>query len=780
MLALGCSTLDAATTIDMSEGWRFHRGDVAGAGAPSFDDSSWETVDAPHPARIEALVTDLESKQQWEGIAWYRKQLKMPEEAAGQVVLLRFEGAMNRAELFVNGEKRAESIDGYTPFVADLSDLSDAGESISLALRLDNRHSEVTGPKPLPILDFHLYHGLYRTVSLIIKPPLHITDEILADEVASGGIFVTYPEVSRERAELAVQLHVANADGTAARFRSAAVLRDLEGNEVARAETDGRRLEAGAEGTFTERIEVRQPRLWSPRHPELYHLDVLLFDEAGAVIESRRERIGIRRFEPRPGGFVLNGEELILRGANHHQEYPYVGNAVPARAQYRDALKMKEAGFDFVRLGHYPHSPEFIDACDELGLIVMNPILGWQYNPETEAFRENRLQAARALVRRDRNRPSVMLWELSLNETGMSPAFVQQLHEAGHEEFPGDQMFTAGWVHGYDVKVSARQAGSTAEFAEADFPAFVSEYGDWEYYAGNAGLNQDQWGQLKEAERNSRQLRGHGEVRLLQQAMNVQEAHNENRGTRAFGDAYWVMYDYNRGYAADIEASGIMDIFRLPKFSYYFFQSQRDPHEAYASGAGGPMLQIASWWTADSPLDVRIFSNAEEVELFLNGRSLGRQGPDQNRISGNLAHPPFTFRVKAFEPGELQAVARIDGAVVAEHRVRTPGEPERLELALDLSGKPLANGGDLVFAYARVVDAEGTVVPDADLAVEFELEGDAEWIGQNPIPAEAGIATILLKTGKEGGALRIRARADELEGTLRVRATAEGDEKGEG
>ncbi len=765
---LSLAGAEGASVSDLSADWRFHRGDVAGAEAPGFDDAAWETVEAPHPVRIEALVTDMGENQQWEGVAWYRKTLTLPPEAAGKVVQLRFEGAMNRAELFVNGEKRAESIDGYTPFVADLSDLAGADGPITLALRLDNRHSEITGPKPLPILDFHLYHGLYRTAALIIRPPLHITDEIFADRVASGGVFVTFPEVSETAAVVETQVHVRNAAPQRREFRLVTTLRDLDGHSIARRESALQRLEPGQEGAFVLRLDVDEPRLWSPESPHLHYLDNALV-EGDRIIDERRDRIGIRRFEVRPGAFVLNGRELDLRGVNHHQEYPYVGNAVPARAQYRSVLKMKRAGFNVVRLGHYPHSPEFMEACDELGLIVINPILGWQYNPRTEAFKENRLQAARTLVRRDRNHASSLLWELSLNETAMSPEFVARLHRVGHEEYPGDQMVTVGWVDGYDVKVTARQTGSTAEFAEADFPAFVSEYGDWEYYAGNAGLNQDKWENLKDTERNSRQLRGDGEVRLLQQATNLQEAHNENRSTRAFGDAYWVMYDYNRGYAPDHEASGIMDIFRLPKFSYFFFQSQRGPDEKHADGSGGPVVHVASWWTEDSPLNVRVFSNCDEVELFLNGRSLGRQSPDTNRISQHLAHPPFTFAVNAFEAGELRAVAYRQGEVAATHAVQTPGAPERLELALDLSGKPLAAGGDLVFAYARVVDAAGVVVPDFTPSVRFEAEGPVELIGDNPIRAEAGIATILLKTQHEGGTTRLRARAGDLRGDLEVR-----------
>ena len=767
--ACPASATVAAPPPDLNSGWRFHLGDAPGAGAKDFADTAWETVSLPHPARLEALVTSPGAKQQWEGLCWYRKIITLPATAAGQAVLLRFEGAMNLAQVFVNGQLRASSLDGYTPFVVDLSDFAGAPAPITVAVRLDNRPSALTGPKPLAQLDFHLFHGLYRTVSLIIKPPLHITDEILENKVASGGVFVTYPQVSAAAATIAVQVHVRNRAPGAAGFTIATILRDLAGNEVARTETGGLALAGGEARAFATHFDVASPRLWSPQAPNLYFLDVALRAN-GKTVDSHRERIGIRRFELGAGGLSINGAKFFLRGVNRHQEYPYVGNAVPARAQYRDALKIKQAGFDYVRLSHYPQSPDFLEACDELGLVVMDCLLGWQFNPGTLAFQDNRVAAARALVRRDRNHPCVAFWELCLNETKMAPEFIARLHAVGHEEYPGDQMFTAGWLKGYDVKLTARQAGSTAEFAAANFPCVVSEYGDWEYHAGDAGLNQDEWKNLKGAERSSRQLRGDGEVRLLQQATNLEEAHTENRGTPALADGYWVMYDYNRGYAADLEASGVMDIFRLPKFAEAFFRSQRNAEENVASGLiGGPMVFVSTWWTPQSPTNVRVFSNCEEVELFLNSRSLGRQKPAQNRATANLPHPPFIFKVGRFEPGELRAVGYRHDAVVTQHRVRTPGTPTHLALSVDLSGRPLAPGGDLVFVHAQIADANGTVVPNATTTVSFTVAGDAQLIGDNPIAAEAGIATVLLKTGTKPGTLTLKATAGPLQGKLTVK-----------
>ena len=754
------TVLAHATQADFSEGWRFHLGDASGSQEKTYDDRGWDVVALPHTARLEALVTNKTDKRQWEGVCWYRKTFTLPAAAAGQVVWLRFEGAMNRAELFVNGEKVGENVDGYLPLVADISRWAGTPGPLTVAVRLDNHATAVTGPKPLDSLDFHLYHGLYRTASLVIKPPLHITDEILANQPASGGVFVTYPKVSDTAATVDVKVHARNAATSPAEFLVTTILRDRTGHELARAEGSKQQLASGASGQFGVQLEVNQPRLWSPQDPNLSDLEIALVDAHGVTIDTQLVRIGIRRVTLEPGGVVINGRKLFLNGTNRHQEHPYVGNAVPANAQYRDAVRIKSAGLDFVRLSHYPPSPEFLAACDEIGLVVMDSILGWQWDNGTPAFHANRIEATRQQIRRDRNHPSVILWEASLNETDMAKDFIRDLHTTVHAEYPGDQAYSIGWMHGYDVYVAARQHGSTAEFKATTFPSIVSEYGDWEYYAGNGGFNQENWGELKAAERNSRQVRGDGEVRQLQQALNFQQAHNENRGTRAMGDASWVMFDYNRGYADDLETSGMMDIFRLPKFTYYFYQSQRDPAE---TRFGGPMVYAATWWTEASPLSVRVFSNGEEVELSLNGRSLGRQRPDRNQFTTSLAHPPFTFVLPRFEPGELKAVAYIGGMVVAEHIVRTPGPAKKVDVVIDFSGRSVGGRGDLAFARARILDATGTVVPTASLPITFKLEGDATLIGDNPIAAEAGIATILVKTGDKDGVFTLKASTPSLD-----------------
>jgi len=782
---------------DFNPGWSFLRDDAEGAELAQFDDGAWTSAALPHTARIESLVTGPPGSDtyQWQGICWYRKRFQLGSDSVGRKVLLRFDGAMNVADVWLNGEHLGRHMGGWLPFGFDLSGRVVKGENV-LAVRLDNRDNPVTGPKPLPQLDFNPYHGIYRSVHLSIKDPLHITDPILADRPAGGGVFVTFPEVSPERATVRVKVHVRNDDVAARESRLRVRLLDAQDQLAGEALSDPIRLAPGEDVEVVQEMIVPAPRLWSPRRPNLYTLQTAVVED-GLVVDEEETRIGIRHIEISADGFRINGERMFLRGTNRHQEYPYVGYALSDAAQHRDARKIKESGFDYIRLSHYPHSPAFMDACDELGIVVMNCIPGWQYfNREDPEFTRIQYENCRRMLRRDRNHPCVILWEVSLNETAMPDDFIRRTHAMAHEEYPGDQCYTCGWTEGYDVFIQARQHGGCRDVK--DRPCLVSEYGDWEYYAQNAGLEQDDWADLAPDAANSRQLRWHGEAALLQQATNFQEAHNDNLQTIAVADGLWVMYDYNRGYAPDIESSGCMDLFRIPKFSRAFFRSQRPAEEDLRGVESGPIVFIASHWTPESSLGVRVFSNCDEVELRVNGTLVERRTPDADRISTHLQHPPFTFQLKRFEPGALEAIGYMGGNAAARHTVRTPGEVDRLELRLDESGRAFAaDGKDVAFLHAALRDDAGTLVPDAWENVFFGVTGDLELIGANPFSSEAGVASILVQAdvaraggtayalclARDGGRTRILSAAlpfGDAAGTVpepfEVRVTTDGSD----
>ncbi|MDY0973526.1 glycoside hydrolase family 2 TIM barrel-domain containing protein [Massilia sp. CFBP9012] len=761
LLALALAAPVQAADLNLNASWLFYR-DEAGqlASADQVPDGAWTEVNLPYAARIEPRVPTAP----WQGTAFYKKRLDVTLRP-GERAILRFEGVMNVADVWLNGRHLGQHLGGYLPFAFDVTDTLRPVGANELVVRANNEDNPITGPKPLKQLDYIQHGGIYRDVRLVIKPPVHVTDEMLSATPGGGGVFVTYPRADKGEAQVKVKAEVSN---TSKSTQTVTVRHTLawEGRQVAQAEQQ-LRLKAGERRHVTMPLTVRAPRLWSPQTPNLYRLETRI--SAAGREDLVATRIGVRRLAFEGGRLLLNGEPLRLRGVNRHQEYPYVGYALSPQADARDALLIKRYGFDFVRLSHYPQSPAFMAAADELGLMVLPAIPGWQFHNPDPAFARQALRTCADMIRRDRNHASVVAWECSLNETDMPDPLVQALHATVHQEYPGDQAWSAGWVpHTYDLYLQARQHRIGSKHALPAKPLIVSEYGDWEYYAMNAGLNQDAWADLKPVHRSSRQALGSGETRLLQQARNVAEAHDDNAATPAFADGYWVMFDYARGYAPDLEESGLLSIERLPKFAAEFFRSQRSATERSPRWGGGPMVFIASYWQANSNPRVRVFSNAQEVELRLNGKPVGRQKSTPSGTHPRLAHPPLEFDTGGFAPGELVALAYAGGRVVAEHRVRTPQQPTTLALELDDVNVPVVEG-DLVFLRARLRDANGTTVPATGTEVAFSGIEGAQIVGSHVVATEAGIASVLVRVTGPRAAVKARAQAGALGASELVR-----------
>jgi beta-galactosidase len=735
------------TSLDRD--WEFRCCETAEA------ETTWARVDLPHCP----FVADLDGRDHWFGFCEYRRQLQVPRSATHERHVLHIGAAMHTATVLLDGRELARHEGGYLPFEVDLTDALADGAGHTLVLRLDNRdNADVPPGKPYAELDFCWYGGLYRGVELRTLPALHLTEAVSAGEC---GIFLRTLAADAASATVAAKVHVRNAGTGVRRFRvQVELLRD--GRIVSSVLSGERELAPGAAVHIELELTLTKPALWSPAAPTLHEVVVSLVEEE-TMVDERRLRFGVRRFGfSRSGGFTVNGQRLRLRGTNRHQELPRVGYALPRAAQWRDARRIKEAGFDYVRLSHYPQSPDFMDACDALGIVVMNAIPGWQYCGG-EKFQDACVENARQLVRRDRNHACVALWELSLNETAMSEALMARLHAAGHEEYPGDQMFTCGWIDRFDVFIHSRQHGQIHSWRNGDKALVVAEYGDWEYYAANQGFDQATGAGVLPAEENSRQFRGGGERALRQQALNHIEALNDTLASPAVLDGQWTVFDYARGYHPVRAACGVMDVFRLPKFSYHFYRSQREPAAGGAGWTGGPVVFIASHWTPDSTLRVLIFSNCEEVELCLNGRSFGRRSPAASGAFDHLPHPPVVFVLPQFEAGTLEAVGWLGGREVARHRVVTPGQPARLALAVDTLGlAPVLGEGDVVVAHASILDAQGTLCVGAGSSVDFCVEGGAEIVGPAVVPAEAGVASIVIRVPAGGCGWRLAARAAGL------------------
>lgn len=720
--SLAMAAVADAATLDFSQSWEFSRD----------DQQHWNKVNLPHVARIEAAIPT----HAWQGTAYYKKAFDVRLKP-GERAILRFEAAMNVADVWLNGQHLGQHLGGYLPFAFDVTKFLSRGGKNELLVRINNEDNAITGPKPLKLLDYIQYGGLYRGAALIVKPAVHITDEMLSGTPAGGGVFVTYPQADKTAAQVQVKTEVCN---TAQEARTVTLRNELRrgGRSVAQAEEPSS-LAAGECRHITQNLHVDRPALWAPRSPDLYLLQTSVASKSQR--DSVQTRIGIRRLAMENGKLLLNGEALLLRGVNRHQEYPYVGYAMSDQAGYRDALLIKKAGFDYVRLSHYPQSPAFMAAADELGLMLLPGIPGWQfYNPDP-AFGAQVVKTCADMIRRDRNHPSVLAWECSLNETPMPESLADTLHRTVRQEYPGDQAYSAGWLPGvYDIYLQARQhkLGKNTPPPPANKPLIVSEYGDWEYFAMNAGFNQTAWADMLPKDRNSRPLLGDGETRLLQQARNIAEAHDDNFTTGAVADGYWVMFDYGRGCCEDLSSSGAYSIDRLPKFAAHFFRSQRSVEE------DGAMVFVASYWQPGSSPTVRVFSNADEVELSLNGRVVQRKKGGPSATHPHLAHAPIEFELPRFEPGELRAVAFVDGKPAATHIVRTPGEAVKLQLQLDDMGiAPVRD--DLVFVRARVLDAQGTVVPVSGRKVKFAAAAGYEIVGPDEVESAAGIASVLVR-----------------------------------
>ena len=746
--------VSAAQRDCFNDAWRFKRlvdkNETIAYALPDYDDSTWEVVRLPHTAKMEPLLVN----DQWQGLCWYRKSFDCPTLSADKKYYLHFEAAMNKAEVWINGRFATMYQGGYLPFVIDASSMLRKEKNI-VAVRLNNMDNPITGPKPLQILDYNMYGGIYRNVWMITKNKVHITDPLLSSKPADGGVFVSFPSVSEQKAEVRIQTTVANdyIDQMNVQVNHKV---SFKGKVISEYRIPAFVVQGKEERTLAATYAFDMPKLWSPDAPNLYVLETTVLCD-NRVVDSEKTTFGIREFTFKNNQLYINGKKTFLRGVNRHQEYPYVGYALSDNANYRDAVKIKQAGFDYVRLSHYPHSPAFMKACDELGLVVADAILGWQYYKEDIAFKNQQYESARRLIRRDRNHPCVMAWEVSLNETKMPIPFMQVLHDIVHEEYPYGKTYSCGWQSEvYDIYFQARQHRIMHK-KEMTFekPYMVSEYGDWEYYSNNAGLNQHNLDKDRRLEMSSRQLRSDGEVRLLQQAFNVQEAHNDNLSIPATADSYWVMFDYNRGYHNTIESSGIMDIFRLPKFSYDFYRSQRD-----AAGKEGVVLAIANYWSADSPTDVKVYSNCDKVALYLNNKKIATQTPDKSAISTHLKHGGFTFKVPSYKAGTLKAVGYLKGKKVKTVEVKTAGKLASFAGKVDCSGVEVQAGcNDVVFFYISAVDKDGTLCTDFTDTLDIQTDDKVALCNTDGVQTEAGIATLVLRIGNKAGNSQIKVKS---------------------
>jgi len=759
--------------FNFNVGWRFHKGAVEGAEKTAFDDSKWQVVNCPHG--LELLPDNASGSINYQGPAWYRKHFEVPTSLQGQRVILHFEAVMGKSQVWVNGQLVKEQFGGYLPMVIDVTAAVKMGEKNLVAVLADNSDDPTYPPgKPQEVLDFSYFGGIYRDVWLYSTAPIHITDPNEVDVVAGGGVFVHFENLTAESTDVVVSTQVTNRTSEPQRVSVSSTLLEAAGNAVGEKE-ESLDLKAGESRTVTSTLKVSEPHLWHPDDPYLHRLVSKVFQN-GRVVDGMATRIGIRKIEFRgKEGFFLNNQPFgdKLMGANRHQDFAYIGNALPNSLHWRDAKKLRNAGLRIIRSAHYPQDTAFMDACDELGLFVIVATPGWQFWSDDPAFASRVFSDIRNMVRRDRNHPSVILWEPILNETHYPEGFAKTAHDVTHEEYPFQGCYTAA-----DDKAKGKQyyevlfSGTGAE-TNQDKSVFTREWGD----------NVDDWSSQNSP---SRVHRSWGETPMLVQARGYAdgrplysygswETFYRVPTPQLVGGCLWHSFDHCRGYHPDNFFGGIMDSFRQPKYSYYLFQSQRDPMLTVPQIDNGPMVYIANEMSPFSSPDVQVFSNCEKVRLTVFGREIGTKRPKDSGL--HIPSPPVKFanaynfkqlrelhRAGKFAEACIVAEGLIGGQVVTVAKRWPAKRASRLELSVDFDGAPLiSDGSDIVTVIASLVDEQGNVKRLGMEDILFEVSGEGRLLGNdltgaNSRKLEWGTAPCLVQATTKSGKITIKAR----------------------
>lgn len=761
----------------MNPAWRFHKGAVEGAETKEFNDKDWTVVSLPDG--IEYLPTEASGCINYQGEVWYRKHFTPDAALKGKKLFLHFEAIMGKSKVFVNGKLLTEHFGGYLPVIADVTDVLDWNGDNVIAVWADNSADPSYPPgKAQDVLDYTYFGGIYRDCWLIAHNNVFITDPNYENEVAGGGLFVAFGKVSDALAEVQLKIHVRNATKNPFSGRVEYMLLQPDGTEVARL-SDKIQVKVGRATTVSDRMPVKQPMLWTPSTPTLYNLLVRVLDKEGNVIDGYRRRIGIRSIEFKgKDGFYLNGRPYgkPLIGANRHQDFAVVGNAVANSIHWRDAKKLKDVGMEIIRNAHCPQDPAFMDACDELGLFVIVNTPGWQFWNDAPEFAQRVYSDIRNVVRRDRNHPSVWLWEPILNETWYPADFAKNTRDIVDAEYPypycysgsdsearGHENFPVYFAHPANMQDASKEIDPTKTY-------FTREWGD----------NVDDWSSHNSP---SRVARNWGE-----QPMRVQAQHYAcpyypvtsydvlyKQSPQHVGGCLWHSFDHQRGYHPDPFYGGLMDVFRQPKYSYYMFMAQRPAVKNDRNAGSGPMVYIAHEMTPFSGKDVTVYSNCDEVRLTFNkGGKTYTYKKDKNRPG--MPSPVITFPDvydfmvdKAFSRTQKQddvyllAEGLIDGKVVATHKVVPARRPEKILLWMDNEGTDLkADGSDFVTVVAAVADKNGNIKRLNNYNIRFSIEGEGRLLGgpgvlANPVPVKWGTAPVLVQSTLKPGKIRITA-----------------------
>jgi beta-galactosidase len=721
--------------LPINRNWRYRPSYIEGAHERNFDDSSFDRVVIPH-TNVRLPWHSFDEKT-YEFVSIYRRSFKLPPEAHGQHVFVDFEGVMTAATVWINGARLGEYKGGYTPFSFELTDHLDfAGQNV-LAVDVDSTERPDIPPFGYQI-DYLTFGGIYREVALRIVPPTFI-DNIFAKpkDVLTGhprlevDCYVQRMEEQREPVTLEVAL--------------------LDGDRMAARGT----VNVGPSPATQEAIahtvvldNLGPVKLWDLADPNLYSVQVRLLRGSERIDEDSR-RIGFREAQFTDHGFELNGKVIKLRGLDRHQTFPFVGQAMPARAQRRDAeILRRNLRCNIVRTSHYPQSRHFLDACDELGLLVLEEIPGWQHIGD-EAWKSLAVDNVGRMIRRDWNRPSIILWGVRINESKDDHDFYTHTNALAHTLDP------------------TRQTGGIRYFQESEFLEDVFTMNDFGFPLKPPNhpryLNTEFVGHTYPTKTID------NKERLMEHVVRHARVHDQLASNPQYaGGIGWCAFDYNThsdfGSGDRICYHGVTDIFREPKPAAGFYKSQCDPAEE-------AVLEPAFHWArGDESIGFTtalVCSNCDHLKFYIDDQLVTEVDPDRAQFP-HLRHAPFTADLGRLAQnwGDLRIEGYLNGQQAIVKTLSGKGIDQKFVLLPD-DTKLNADGADTTRVVLRVTDEFGAVRPFAGDAIRFELQGPAELVGDNPFALVGGTGAIWIRAKEQPGTVRLAA-THPLLGTQQV------------
>jgi beta-galactosidase len=703
-------TIPARSTL-LDADWRFHRGDVSDSNAvisAAFDDRQWQVVHLPHDYMLDDAAYNPTNNRSHGylsyTVGWYRKHLAIPASDEGRVLRLDFDGVFRDCEVWLNGTFLGRHPGGYTPFSYDISTLVKPGEDNVISVRVDPR-----------VFEGWWYEGggIYRHVHLTALAPLHVAQwgTYVVSAVQNGD------QGADDQADVTVQTTVENTGSAAADCTVESEIIGPDGKLVQTLKT-AQNVAAAGQQDIVQRATLSHPRLWSIESPNLYELRTTIL-KAGRVTDATTTTFGIRtiRYDARTG-FYLNGRHVELQGLCNHQDLSALGIAVPDNLQAWRVAQLQKAGCNAWRTAHNPPNESVLDSCDRLGMMVMdeNRHLGDTYIDHSPAGTQaTNLSDLATMIQRDRNHPSIIMWSMCNEEPLQGTA-------------EGTNIFAAMMkvVHQYDLSrpITSAMNGGLQTNGDADVEDIVGVNYNVPAYDAIHRRRPDKpmFGSEDTNDKTTRGQYADDRTNGMSSAYNLSMKGWRAVAVRPFicGSFTWTGFDYRGepnpyGWPDVSNNTGLLDLCGIPKDKFYYFQS---------CWARQPMVHLLpdnwNWAGKDGqPIRVVAFSNAKQVELFLNGNSLGVKDVPRNEYA--------EWQVP-YAPGHLVAMARNSGRTVATEDLSTTTLPVAIQIEPGVRTLA-ANGEDAVVIPVSIVDAQGRVVPDSENAISVQIAGGGRLIG---------------------------------------------------